>query len=118
MDLTQALVALVVVLITEVVSTIIAVKVSQSIMGEKLNNMNKSFDDHRSQSDGEITRLKYELSDLVKASQLNIAERLDITMDYITRVELNKADRSEVNLLIDATKRIEQKLDLLIRDTK
>jgi len=114
----QILMAIILPVITGIASTILAVKISQSVMNERVNNIKAEFERHQAQSSDESSRLKYELADLVKSSQINTAERLDIIMDYIKRVELNKADRSEVNLLIDATKRIEQKLDLLIRDTK
>jgi outer membrane PBP1 activator LpoA protein len=118
MDLAQILTAIILAVLTGAASTILAVKISQSVMNERVSNMKTEFERHQAQSSDESSRLKYELADLVKNSQANTGERLDIIMDYIKRVELNKADRSEVNLLIDATKRIEQKLDLLIRDTK
>ena len=116
MDLNQLLTSFAIFLITGAASTIIAVKITQAVMKEKLTNIKEAFDGHLTTSADDIAKLRIEISDSFKGCKFNSSEKMEVAMDYIKRVEFNKADRSEVNLLIDSTKRIEQKLDLLIRD--
>lgn len=116
MDYTQILTSLAIFLISGSLSTILAVKITQAVMNEKLKNIKESFEGHVTASLGDINKLRSEMSDSFRSCKFNSSEKMEVAMDYIKRVEINKADRSEVNLLIDSTKRIEQKLDLLIRD--
>jgi len=114
MDYTQILTSLAIFLISGSLSTILAVKITQAVMNEKLKNIQKDLESHLTVSSNDIAKLRVEISDSFKGCKFNSSEKMEVAMDYIKRVEINKADRSEVNLLIDSTKRIEQKLDLLI----
>ena len=114
MDYTQILTSLAIFLISGSLSTILAVKITQAVMNEKLKNIQKDLNSHLETSYDDISKLKVEVLHSLNGYKTNTSEKIDVVMDYIKRVELNKADRSEVNLLIDSTKRIEQKLDLLI----
>lgn len=116
MDFTQILTSLFILLISGSLSTVLAVKITQAVMNEKLKNIQKDLESHLTTSADDIDKLRSDVSDSIKGCKINASEKIEVAMDYIKRVEINKADRSEVNLLIDSTKRIEQKLDLLIRD--
>lgn len=116
MDLSQLLSSIAFFFITGASSTIIAVKITQAVMNEKLRNIKETLDNHISTSIDDTEKIRNEISNSLVGCKLNATEKMDVAMDYIKRVELNKADRSEVNLLIGSINRIEQKVDLIIRD--
>jgi hypothetical protein len=61
-----------------------------------------------------IDRFRTEIQESTTTCRANHKERVDSAMEYIKRVEANKTDRTEFNMVIDNMKRIEGKLDLLI----
>jgi len=114
MDYSQFVQELSALIVAGAASTVIAIKVTQSVMEEKLKAMKFNQEEHRREMLEESGRIRSDVNEFMDNYNENHKERIDIAMDYIKRVEFNKADRSEVNLVIDATKRIEHKLDLLI----
>jgi len=102
-----------------VLSTLINYAIMQAVLKERLKNVKETMDNHISSSKGEASDMKKEVVDTMTACRATNADKINGAIDYIKRVEANKADRSEMNLVIDTMKRVEQKLDLLImRDIK
>ena len=97
-----------------VLSTLISWVVMQAVLKERLANMKASLDGHIQDSRQEITEVKKELLQSTSSCRMSHTDKMEDMNDYIKRVELNKADRSEVNLIVDTMRRVEQKLDLLI----
>lgn len=93
--------------------------VMQAVLNERLKNIKENLIKHENDSKDEIIIMRKELVDIVTTSGTAANERINAVLDYVKRVEANKADRSEMNLVVDTMRRVEQKLDLLImRDNK
>lgn len=107
------------VIVPILLSTAINYAIMQAILSERLKNVKENFEKHETSSKDDIGIMKKELLDAINAQSLNFSKELTGVSEYIKRVEANKADRSEVNLIVDTMRRVEQKLDLLImRDQK
>lgn len=83
-------------------------------MGEKIRNIKDNFDEYKADVKAEILKVKTETADTMFNCRLNQNEKMEVAMDYIKRVELNKADRTEVALVIAGINRVEEKLDQLL----
>lgn len=114
MDLSQLPLDAALIAASAIVSAFTSSKVTSAVMNEKLQNIKNEFDDHKKSYGEEIMKIKGEINESMSGCRVNHKDRLDGLNEYIKRVEANKADKSEVNMIIDTTKRIEQKLDLLI----
>lgn len=114
MDYSQIVPEAVTVFISAAAAAIVSLKVMQAVMNEKLKHMKTSVDEVKSSTHEEVQSFRDEVLVSMANCKEHSRERYDSNLEYIKRVEANKADRSEVNLVIEATRRIEQKLDLLI----
>lgn len=102
------------VIIPIIFSTVISWVVLQAVLKERLKNVKENLDGHIQDSRAEVTEMKKEMLQTMSSCRLTHSDKVEDAFDYIKRVELNKADRSEVNLIVDTMRRVEQKLDLLI----
>lgn len=111
MDVTQ--------IIVSGVTALVSIGASYGIIRERLNNVKENLKSHEENTRKAMIDLKVEITETMGGCRLNSADKADTLLDYIKRVEASKADKSEVNLVIDTMRRVEQKLDLLImRDNK
>jgi hypothetical protein len=110
MDFTQ----ITLVVLPILLSTGLSYVIMQAVLSERLKNVKENFDKHETSSRDDISGMKKELLDAINTQSANYAKDINGLSEYIKRVEANKADRSEVNLIVDTMRRVEQKLDLLI----
>ena len=101
-------------LLVSIIGSIITTKVRESVMNERLQNTRNDLEALRQHVTAELDKAKTDTSDIVSSCQRNQSDRMTIAMDYIRRVETSKADKSEVLLVIDTMRRVEQKLDQLM----
>ena len=101
-------------LLVSIIGSIITTKVRESVMNERLQNTRNDLEALRQHVTAEIDKAKTDTNDMMSSCQRNQSDRTTIAMDYIRRVETSKADKSEVLLVIDTMRRVEQKLDQLM----
>lgn len=101
-------------LLASIIGSIITTKVRESVMNERLQNTRNDLEALRQHVTAEIDKAKTDTNDIMSSCQRNQSDRMTIAMDYIRRVETSKADKSEVLLVIDTMRRVEQKLDQLM----
>ena len=101
-------------LLASIIGSIITTKVRESVMNERLQNTRNDLEALRQHVTAEIDKAKTDTNDIMSSCQRNQSDRTTIAMDYIRRVETSKADKSEVLLVIDTMRRVEQKLDQLM----
>ena len=113
-NFTQFIPELAVLLIAGGSSTYITSRISQALIKERVDAVKSDFAQHKEDSFAEFARFKEDILASISSCKSNHRDRIDDLVEYIKRVELNKADKSEFNLVYDNLKRVEQKLDLLI----
>lgn len=119
MDYSQILLAFGPIVLSGIISAYVAMKITQSVMGEKIKNIKDNFDEYRAAVRADIVKLQSDTTDMMLSCRVNQNEKMEVAMDYIKRVEINKADRTEVALVIAGIARVEEKLDqLLLRGVK
>lgn len=101
-------------LLVSIIGSIITTKVRESVMNERLQNTRNDLEALRQHVATELDKAKTDTNDIMSSCQRNQSDRMTIAMDYIRRVETSKADKSEVLLVIDTMRRVEQKLDQLM----
>ena len=101
-------------LLVSIIGSIITTKVRESVMNERLQNTRNDLEVLRQHVATELDKAKTDTNDIMSSCQRNQSDRMTIAMDYIRRVETSKADKSEVLLVIDTMRRVEQKLDQLM----
>ena len=101
-------------LLVSIIGSIITTKVRESVMNERLQNTRNDLEVLRHHVAAEFDKAKTDTNDMMSSFQRNQSDRTTIAMDYIRRVETSKADKSEVLLVIDTMRRVEQKLDQLM----
>lgn len=101
-------------LLASIIGSIITTKVRESVMNERLQNTRNDLEVLRQHVAAELDKAKTDTNDTMSSCQRNQSDRMTIAMDYIRRVETSKADKSEVLLVIDTMRRVEQKLDQLM----
>lgn len=101
-------------LLVSIIGSIITTKVRESVMNERLQNTRNDLEALRQHVATELDKAKTDMNDIMSNCQRNQSDRMTIAMDYIRRVETSKADKSEVLLVIDTMRRVEQKLDQLM----
>lgn len=101
-------------LLASIIGSIITTKVRESVMNERLQNTRNDLEVLRQHVAAELDKAKTDTNDIMSSCQRNQSDRMTIAMDYIRRVETSKADKSEVLLVIDTMRRVEQKLDQLM----
>ena len=101
-------------LLVSIIGSIITTKVRESVMNERLQNTRNDLEVLRQHVAAELDKAKTDANDIMSSCQRNQSDRMTIAMDYIRRVETSKADKSEVLLVIDTLRRVEQKLDQLM----
>ena len=79
------------VVLSGLLSAYVAMKITQAVMNERINNLKDQIEKHK----------------------VDLLSKIDDTMGYIEKVEQAKADKSEVSLAIDLIKRVDQKIDQL-----
>jgi hypothetical protein len=87
-------------------------------MEERIKSLEKQLDEHTNAHDDAMTSIKDDIRESLNSYKVSSAERVEFIIDYIKRVEANKADRSEFNLVIQAIGRLEQKFDSYILNNK
>ena len=102
------------ILLVSIIGSIITTKVRESVMNERLQNTRNDLEALRQHVATELDKAKTDTNDMMSSCQRNQSDRTTIAMDYIRRVETSKADKSEVLLVIDTMRRVEQKLDQLM----
>ena len=92
-------------------------------MLERTNNIESNLDKHIEAHNTEMASLKSDIAALVNNYRSSSVERIEFILDYIKRVESNKADNSRVDIVITNIQRLEDKVDkimdfLVMRDGK
>ena len=114
MDYGSAAIQIGIMLIASIISSVITTKIRESVMSERLNNTKKELESFKTHVSNELDKMKTDNSDAMASCQRNQSERTTMAMDYIRRVESSKADKSEVMLVVDTVRRVEQKIDQLM----
>ena len=114
MDYGSAAIQIGIMLIASIIGSVITAKIRESVMSERLNNTKKDLESFKVHVSNEFDKVRSDNSDVMASCQRNQSERTTMAMDYIRRVESSKADKSEVMLVVDTVRRVEQKIDQLM----
>jgi F0F1-type ATP synthase membrane subunit b/b' len=109
----------VVTILLALASSLIATKKTEATMEERTRNIDEKLNSHIESHATEMVSLKSDIASLINGQRSSTAERIEFILDYIKRVESNKADDSKVDMVISTIQRVENKvdrvMDLLIR---